>query len=251
MQPYFFPYAGHFSLVAACDVWVVFDICQYTPRTWMNRNRVLHPAGGTQYVTVPLSNGSIHIQTRQATLVSSRAARLSVLGKLSHYRRYAPFYPEVIGLVEQAFAGEPQCLVQLNLAALAAVCRYLGLSFKARLASSLRLALPQFPGPGDWAPAICASLGASDYVNPIGGAPLFDPATFRQRGVALAYLDPPPLCYRTPGFGAVPNLSILDVLMWNEPGAVAAYLQDTGNPTRLIPHGEAPAYRSSVAARVA
>ncbi len=183
--------------------------------------------------------------------MSARAARLSVLGKLSHYRRYAPFYPHVIALVEEAFAGEPQSLVQLNLAALAAVCRYLGLPFEARLASSLRLALPRDPGPGDWAPAICASLGASDYVNPIGGAPLFDPATFREHGVALAYLDPPPLTYRTPGLDAVPNLSILDVLMWNEPGTVGAYLQRTGNATCLIPHDEAPAYRSSMAACVA
>ena len=45
MQPYFFPYLGHFALIAHTDAWVVFDITQYTPKTWMNRNRVLHPKG--------------------------------------------------------------------------------------------------------------------------------------------------------------------------------------------------------------
>jgi hypothetical protein len=30
MQPYFFPYLGHFALIAAVDEWVVFDVTQYT-----------------------------------------------------------------------------------------------------------------------------------------------------------------------------------------------------------------------------
>ncbi len=64
MQPYFFPYLGHFALIAHTDAWVVFDISQYTPKTWMNRNRVLHPTDGWTYVTAPLSNSSIHIKIR-------------------------------------------------------------------------------------------------------------------------------------------------------------------------------------------
>ena len=44
MQPYFFPYLGHFALIANVDAWIVFDVTQYTPRTWINRNRVLHPS---------------------------------------------------------------------------------------------------------------------------------------------------------------------------------------------------------------
>jgi hypothetical protein len=42
MQPYFFPYLGHFGLIAAVDQWIVFDVTQYTPKTW-NRNPSLHP----------------------------------------------------------------------------------------------------------------------------------------------------------------------------------------------------------------
>jgi len=50
MQPYFFPYLGHFSLISSVDKWIVFDVTQYTPKTWMNRNRILHPKTGWQYV---------------------------------------------------------------------------------------------------------------------------------------------------------------------------------------------------------
>jgi hypothetical protein len=46
MQPYFFPYLGHFALISQCEKWVVFDITQFTPKSWMSRNRVLHPKQG-------------------------------------------------------------------------------------------------------------------------------------------------------------------------------------------------------------
>ena len=62
MQPYFFPYLGHFALIANVDAWIVFDVTQYTPKTWINRNRVLHPTSGANWVSVALKNSSISIK---------------------------------------------------------------------------------------------------------------------------------------------------------------------------------------------
>src|ERR1700719_3233786 len=98
MQPYFFPYLGHFALIASSDEWLVFDITQYTPKSWMNRNRVLHPSTGWMYVTVPLAGASQSLLTRDVRLQSPSRARSSALGKLSHYARTAPFFAEVVEL---------------------------------------------------------------------------------------------------------------------------------------------------------
>jgi hypothetical protein len=86
MQPYFFPHLGHFALIDRSDTWVVFDVTQYTPKTWMNRNRVLHPAGSWNWVTVPLMNSSNSISIREARVLDGAGAYQSALGKLSHYR---------------------------------------------------------------------------------------------------------------------------------------------------------------------
>jgi len=223
MQPYFFPYLGHFSLIAACDEWIVFDISQYTPKTWMNRNRVLNPAGGSKWVTVPLANGSIRIRAHEAALLDPKAAQRSVLGHLSHYR-HAPHYAAVRALVEDVFTDDPS-LVRLNARALDAVCSYIGLSFPHRICSELDLSLPPELGPGDWAREICGALGASAYVNPVGGRALFDPASFARRGVALHFLQSETFTYAAGRFGFEPNLSILDALMWNSPEAVLAAVQ--------------------------
>jgi hypothetical protein len=226
MQPYFFPYPGHFSLIAHCDEWVVFDITQYTPKTWMNRNQVLHPNGGANWVSVPLANGSISIGTADARVLDPAAARDSVLGKLSHYRRRAPFHAAVEALVHETFdlpAGDSS-LVHLNVRGLDAVCRRLGLPFKRRIASELALSLPDAMGPGDWALEICSQLGAASYLNPIGGQALFDPARYRARGIDLAFLKTTAYTYAQGSYPATGGLSILDALMWNPPEAIRAAL---------------------------
>jgi hypothetical protein len=222
MQPYFFPYSGHFALIANVDEWVVFDITQYTPKSWISRNRVLHPSQGTNWVNVPLSNSSISIKIHEARVLDLAAAKRTTLGKLSHYRRNAPFSRQVEEIVETAFAsaGNRNSLVDLNVAGLDAVCAYLGVPFRRRMCSELNLPLPNNLGAGDWAPTIAGLLGAKTYVNPYGGHELFDRKTFEKHGVVLEFLKASDFVYGTKDREFIPNLSILDALMWNSPDAV-------------------------------
>lgn len=223
MQPYFFPYLGHFSLIALVDEWIVFDITQYTPKTWINRNRILHPQKGWQYITIPLAHSSISIRIKDARILNPLEARASILGKLSHYRRKAPYYPAVIRLVDEVFAetADDPSLVHLDVRALRAVCRYLGIPFVYRICSELDLSLPERLGPGEWALEICSALGATAYVNPASGSALFSPEAFLRRGIHLRFAEPEEFSYSTGPYQYESNLSILDVLMWNSPEEVA------------------------------
>jgi WbqC-like protein family len=221
MQPYFFPYLGHFCLIACVDQWFVFDITQYTPRTWMNRNRILHPHAGSQYITVPLSNSSNSIKTSEATILDLSAARESIVGKLTHYKKHAPYYRSVMAIVHEAFdTTTNNSLVQLNVRTLQAVCRYLGIRFDFQICSELNLPLPGTLGPGDWAPNICSLVGATSYVNPIGGRELFDPGEFSRRGINLYFAKAREFSYTPSPYKYESNLSILEVLMWNSSEAV-------------------------------
>lgn len=226
MQPYFFPYLGHFALIAAVDEWIVFDVTQYTPKTWMNRNRILHPKEGWQYVTVPLANSSISIKTHEARVLDVAAARNSVLGKLSAFRRQAPHYAQVKRLVEDAFARvRTDSLSELNTHTLATVCEYLGVPFRHRVCSQLGLDFPAEMEPGQWAPFVCAALGASTYVNPAGGRELFDPTDFARVGVELQFAEFDEFRYDPAPWRYEPHLSILDVLLWNDARRVADALR--------------------------
>lgn len=225
MQPYFFPYLGHFALIARCDRWVVFDLSQYTPKSWMTRNRILHPSGGWHFVSVPVRGASIALRTYQIRLVSPSTSRASVLGKLSHYRRRAPHYREVIELVEETFADlTNDSLVALNVAGLRSVCRYLDIGFAPLISSELALDLSTVNGPGDWAPLICQQLGAKAYLNPASGESLFDPDRFARDRLALELLEFTPPTHTTGPYRFEPGLSILDTLMWNPPEQVRIWI---------------------------
>jgi hypothetical protein len=222
MQPYFFPYFGHFSLIAAVDEWIVFDITQYTPKTWMNRNRILHPKVGWQYVTVPLSNSSISVKTHEARVLNLAEVKVNIIGKLSHYKKKAPYFNAVVSLINEVFdSATDDSLVHLNVRGLGAVCRYLDIPFNFRICSELNLPLPEKLGPGEWALEICSLLGASRYLNPASGQGLFDPEEFSRRGISLQMAHTKEFVYATGPYQYEPNLSILDVLMWNSPLAVA------------------------------
>lgn len=222
MQPYFFPYLGHFALIGAVDHWIVFDVTQYTPKTWMNRNRILHPSKGWQYVVAPLANSSISIKTSEARVLNLAETKRALLGKLSHYKKHAPYFHQVNKLIEQTFADIPDdYLVSLNVSALKVVCDYLGIPFSYQICSNLLLEYPPNLGPGDWAPYICKMLGASEYVNPEGGKSLFDIDTFNRHGMGLSFAKFESFDYSTSPYSFEPHLSILDVMMWNSPEEIA------------------------------
>ena len=181
MQPYFFPYIGYFDLINRVDKWIVFDVVDYQPKSWMNRNRILHPTSGWQYISVPVRHESGGVKISDARLTAPEAARTRILGQLMHYRRRAPQFDAVYGLVELAFARlSSDRLAELNVHTLAVVCEYLGVSFEPESCSGMELDPATIPHPGRWALEICKRMGADEYVNPPGGRTIFIPGEFSE-----------------------------------------------------------------------
>lgn len=221
MQPYFFPYLGHFSLIAQTDEWMVFDITQYTPKSWMNRNRILHPVEGWNYISIPLQKSSIHIKTYEARIRDVQEVRNQILGKISHYKKKAPYYSKVESLVHEVFDDqEDDSLVSLNVRSLKVVCNYLDIPFQYKICSEINLPVPETMLSGEWAPTISGLVGASQYINPLGGKDIFNPDDFSRVGVELQLLKAEPFIYDPKPYQFEPDLSIIDVLMWNDPEIV-------------------------------
>jgi len=225
MQPYLFPYLGYFDLIFRTNTWVVLDITQYTPQTWMNRNRILHPQKGWQYITAPVKKVSEKQPISTVLLASLVEAKKGILKKLELYRKSAPYYSQVIILIEQTFDSiENDSLVSLNISSLTTVCKYLGIPFAPIVASERAFLLPEITYPGQWALEICSLLEADLYINPPGGRLLFRPDDFNARKIQLAFTRVPDFTYECGAFSFEPHLSILDVLMWNSPEYVFAHL---------------------------
>ncbi|MBE0623856.1 MAG: WbqC family protein, partial [Burkholderiales bacterium] len=62
--------------------------------------------------------------------------------------------------------------------------------------------------------------------NPASGQDIFDLPEFARRGISLHFAQPREFIYGTAPYRYEPNLSILDVLMWNPPAVVAEALRN-------------------------
>jgi len=224
MQPYFFPYLGYFDVINCVDKWVIFDGAQYRRHGWANRNRILHPTKGWQYIVVPLKKHSRATISKDIEIANEQPWQRRVVGQLQHYRSKAPRFAETMALVENCLDTKEESLSRLNGSILHAVCEHLGIAFDTSVFSEMALDLGPVEGPGDWALRICEAIGAREYVNAPGGAALFDKEAFRRSGITLRIRGLVDFTYSCGEYEFIPHLSIIDVLMWNEPKKIKAYL---------------------------
>jgi hypothetical protein len=63
--------------------------------------------------------------------------------------------------------------------------------------------------------AICETLQANQYINPIGGLDLYDKDAFAQTGIKLDFLKAQDIEYTQFGSEFQSFLSIIDILMFN------------------------------------
>lgn len=225
MQPYPFPYIGYFELMARVDRWVVLDVVQYTRRNWMNRNRILRPDEGWQYFVLPVSKMPLGASMRQIRLTNPDEAQRRLLAQLQHYRKRAPYFPKVMDMVCDVFSRvKTNRLVDLNVASLNAVGEMLEIPTTLELCSSLG-ELENVEYSGQVVLQIAKRLNADIYINLPGGREIYDPREWTASGIRLAFTKMNDLSYECAPYAFEPNLSILDVLMWNSAEEIRAWLR--------------------------
>jgi len=79
---------------------------------------------------------------------------------------------------------------------------------------------------------LCKFLDAEEYVNLPGGVNLYHAEAFESRNIKLTFRELPPLTYATENYAFEPNLSIIDLLMWNTPDEIKTYLDRYRNESR-------------------
>ncbi|MDT8406687.1 MAG: WbqC family protein [Methylococcales bacterium] len=211
MQPYFFPYPGYFQLLHAVDTFVVYDDVNFIKGGWINRNFILAQQKKTR-LTLQLLGASPNLPINHITVGNNRNKLLKTLQQ--NYAR-APFFSNVIPLLEEILTSDETNLALFLDFSLRRTCDYLNLHPRWYLSSDLHKdhALKG----QDKVLAICQELGADEYINLPGGRSLYHRDSFDKMGVQLSFIDPQVIEYRQfrPPFLA--NLSIIDSLMFNHP----------------------------------
>ncbi|CAN5768521.1 WbqC family protein [soil metagenome] len=221
MQPYLLPYIGYFQLLEAADVFVVLDDVHYINRGWINRNRLLLD-GAAQTFTVPLVGASQNRIINELELVPDERWRMKLLRTVKMAYRAAPEFEKSFPLIQSIFGCSEPRLAPFLLHSLESVKEVLRLDCEI-VPSASRFENCEIKGAARILD-ICRRLGATRYVNPIGGLELYDSSLFEQAGIELRFLKARPTAYPQFKTPHIPFLSILDVLMFNGRESVADLL---------------------------
>jgi hypothetical protein len=224
MQPYFFPYIGYFQLVSLVDTFVVHDDVQYIKGGWINRNRIL-VNGEPRYATLPVRKDSSSLAINERVFADSfESDKKKLLRQLETAYRKAPCFEAAYPVLAQCLASEETNVAAFVVQTLEACCRYMGIETPFVLASGM-VRFDNLKGQGRVL-EINEFLGATHYINTIGGAELYDRDQFLRCGLKLSFLRPRPIAYPQFEGDSVPDLSIVDVMMFNNVDEIASLLQE-------------------------
>ena len=122
-QPNFMPWTKLFDKVLGSDIYVAYDSVQYTRTEFHSRQRI---AGrdGPVWLSVPvLTRGRGRQPLHTVELVGGTAWRVAHLRLLTEHYRGAPYFREVMAVLEEAYQGDDGLLVDFNLRVLRAPAR--------------------------------------------------------------------------------------------------------------------------------
>lgn len=220
MQPYFLPYIGYFQLIAAVDRFVVYDNIKYTKKGWINRNRFLQN-GSDAIFSLPLKKDSDFLDVRDRNLASDFQPG-KLLAQLTGAYSRAPQFERVVPLLERVLLHRETNLFRYIHHSIREVCTFIGIRTEIVVSSEIP-ADPTLKGQ-DRVLSICHAVGATTYLNAIGGVELYSKDAFRAKGIELAFIKSAMIEYPQFGSPFVPWLSIIDVLMFNSTDQTREYL---------------------------
>lgn len=211
MQPYFLPYIGYFQLISAVDLFIVYDNIKYTKKGWINRNRMLQNGKDVMF-SLPLKGDSDYLDVCQREL-STDFNRNRLLNQFKGAYQRAPYFEQAFPLIEEIVHHDNANLFQFLQHCIVKTCQRLGITTEIK--NSSEIDIDHTLKNQEKVLALCEAVGATTYVNAIGGMELYSKDTFRGKGIDLKFIQSNPFEYPQLGNAFVPWLSIIDVMMFN------------------------------------
>ncbi len=223
MQPYFFPYIGYWQLMNAVDKYVIYDDVNFIKGGWINRNRILMN-GKPQYFNLPMIGASPNKLINEVQVNNDEKMVAKNVQTIYVAYHKAPYFNDVFPLIKRCLeCGMPDVASYIK-ATFEIVSEYLGINTEFVVSSSLDKDC-SLKGQ-DKVISICRLLGADEYYNAIGGQVLYSREAFNDFQIKLGFLKTNSIVYKQTEGEFQPNLSIIDVMMFNSVDDIRNMLND-------------------------
>ncbi|MGX9134414.1 WbqC family protein [Rummeliibacillus sp. JY-2-4R] len=215
MQPYFFPYLGYFQLINSVDEFVIFDNAQFVRRSWITRNRILNAHKENVYIKVPVHKSSRKTKIKEIIINNDTNWKEKIIQQLLYYRN-APNFQRVLKFVEECFAIEENNISIFNTLLLKKTCNLLNINTEISVLSEKMPGINEADTADEWGIKVSKALNASTYINAIGGKEFYNQQKYKEYGLDIHFIDPIINPYEQFNNQFIPDLSIIDVMMFND-----------------------------------
>ncbi|MBP1629387.1 MAG: hypothetical protein H6Q15_280 [Bacteroidetes bacterium] len=214
------PYIGYFQLMKVVDKYVIYDDVNYIKGGWINRNNILINSEKRLF-TIALDGASPNKKINEILIKDDFTKFLRSL-ELSYHK--APYFEQGISLMRDILKFEDKNLSLFIGNSFRAISNYL--DFNTEFLYSSKIEKDNELRAEKKVISICKSLGASEYYNAIGGKELYSKENFETNGLKLHFLKTNQIEYKQFGNVFVPNLSIIDILMFNSKAEINQFLDN-------------------------
>jgi len=212
MQPYFFPYIGYWQLINAVKKYIIYDDVQYIKGGWINRNRIF-VGGEPKLINLLMNGASPNKLINEINTPDNIVHKNKLLKTIRHSYSKSPYFNSIYPVIESIILFKEEVLSLYLKNSIEIIANYLEMNTEFILSSDINKD-NKLQGQ-DKILQICKILGATEYYNAIGGKGLYSVEDFKNNGIGLKFLQTESIKYKQFDNGFIPNLSIIDVLMFN------------------------------------
>ncbi|MBF8150973.1 WbqC family protein [Winogradskyella sp. F6397] len=223
MQPYIFPYIGYFQMVNASDIFVFYDNVDYIQRGYINRNNLLS-GDGKQYFTVPVKKSSLGTKVNEVVISDYGKWKVKFLKQIKFTYSKAPFFNDIYDILENFLENKKYDKISdFSLESVIMISNYLEMRNQFAFSSEIE-GLSEFDDKVEKLEHILNNYKASEIILPPGSKELYK--YWEPINAKKSTLKAPEIKYKQFNFQFVENLSIIDVLMFNEIEKVKSFIEN-------------------------
>lgn len=182
LQTNFIPWRGYFDFIDDCDVFVVYDIVQYTKNDWRNRNRIKTPQG-PKWVSVPVTHDSLDQRIDETPIAERKDWPDKPVNQIRENYRKARFFDAYFPEIEAILRRGHDRLSALNRDLIGWACDKL--SIETRFEDASAMDLPE--DRNERLLAIMEWLGGTVYLSGAAADSYLDKDAYRARNLGLEY----------------------------------------------------------------
>lgn len=226
-QPYFMPYIGYYSIMNAVDIFVYGDNLQYKRHGWSNRNRIISENGKWKYITVPVKRRCMTDSYNEVEVDNSVNWQKNMINQLGYYKKNAPYYNDVIELLNEVFDQQCSTISDLNIKSNGIVSKKLDINTEIYTLSEIDNCKKHnccADELGVWVSKDFPDV--DEYWNAPDGRFFYDIKKYHNANLDIKFVQNRLSPYEQGTDEFIPGLSIIDVMMFNSEEQIKVHLKD-------------------------